>query len=398
MKNPDLSLSVPFSFEDTSIAFSYKSDNELRKSYRLFQLLSNKTLSDFGAWIMNASIKAGLPVTGIVKATTFDQFCGGETIGECFKTVEQLWEYRIGTILDYSVEGERTKTGFERTKEEIIKTIENSAGEEKIPFCVFKVTGLGSSEILVKVQSGLNLTKEEEINYQELKVRVLEICETAYKNNVRILIDAEESWIQNPVDELALDMMRRFNREKGIVYNTYQMYRADMLENLNVHHQIAVDNNHFLGVKLVRGAYMEKERERAEEMSYKDPIQPSKESTDSDFNTALKFCVEHGDRIYLVSGTHNEYSNYYLSVLMDENKLDKGDERFFFAQLYGMSDNISFNLAHQGYNVAKYVPYGPIKKVMPYLTRRAEENTSISGQTSRELTLLKKEMTRRFGC
>ena len=390
-----MQLKSNISFDDTSVAFEAKSNAALRKANLMFSVVNNPFFSKVATDSVKLALKLGLPVKGIIKNTVFEHFCGGETIKESQKTIDELAKYNIGTILDYSVEGEESEVSFDATKEEILKTITTAKASDSIPFSVFKVTGLGSSKLLEKLQAGLALTQEEQSAYDRVTKRVDDICKHAYQCKVPVLVDAEDSWIQNPIDDLAYDMMRKYNQDQAIVYNTYQMYRADMMDNLRKAFHNAAMHNHYLGAKLVRGAYMEKERERAEEMGYKSPIQPSKEATDNDFNKALQFCIDNKQRISIVCGSHNEYSNYYLALLMEKHSMQNNDPRVYFAQLYGMSDNISFNLAKAGYNVAKYVPYGPVKAVMPYLFRRAEENTSVAGQSSRELMLIRKELQRR---
>ncbi|CAN5602897.1 proline dehydrogenase family protein [soil metagenome] len=391
----DKELNHQVSFEDTSIAFSSKDDKELKKMYLLFASMNNNILVNLGTNLMKTAIKLNLPVKQFIKKTIFQHFCGGETIEDSQSTIEELAKYNIGTILDYSVEGEKTEEGFEKTATEIIKTINKAKSTSYIPFTVFKITGLASAELLEKVQKKEKLQPAEIQAFDKIKARVEKICKTAHDLEVRIFIDGEESWIQEVIDELAYQMMEKYNLNTAIVFNTYQMYRKDMMGKLRNAFHYAVAGNYFLGVKLVRGAYMEKERERAEEVGYEDPIQPQKDATDQDYDKALKFCIDNKQRIYLCSGSHNEYSNYYLTILMEKHGMKNNDGRVWFAQLYGMSDNISFNLANAGYNVAKYVPYGPVEAVMPYLLRRAEENTSISGQSSREFTLIKSELKRR---
>jgi proline dehydrogenase len=391
-----MDLSKHVSFEDTSIAFSSRTNKELKKMYMLFAAMNNNSLVNFGTSFLKSALKIGLPVKGVIKKTIFEHFCGGETIEDSAKTIQDLGKYNIGTILDYSVEGEKSEKGFENTTEEILRTIAKAKSTPNVPFCVFKVTGLGSSDLLEKVQSKpRDLTDKEVEAFQKVRARVDKICKAAYDADVRIFIDAEETWIQNPIDQLAYEMMEMYNTKRAIVYNTYQMYRKDMLANLMKAHDVAVQKGYYIGAKLVRGAYMEKERERAKEKGYEDPIQPTKQATDDDFNRAVNFCFEHLGRIEVCCASHNEYSNFYLTLLMLKNGVTSNDQRIFFAQLYGMSDNISFNLSKSGYNVAKYVPYGPVEAVMPYLFRRADENTSIAGQTSREFLLVKKEMQRR---
>jgi proline dehydrogenase len=337
----------------------------------------------------------GLPIKGAIKATIFKQFCGGETIVECEHTIEQLSTAKVGTILDYSVEGEDDEEVFDFTCAEIIRTIERATGDVRVPITVFKVTGIGRFGLLEKLDAGKALTAEESKEYSRVKTRCTRICKTAFERNVPVMIDAEETWIQKTIDELAAEMMNLFNKKKVIVYNTYQMYRHDKLADLKADHLIAKECGYLLGVKMVRGAYMEKERRRALEMGYPSPIQPDKAASDRDFDASLRYCVENIREIGLVCGTHNEQSCRLLTELMDQHGVAATDRNVYFAQLLGMSDNLSFNLSDASYNVAKYVPYGPVKAVMPYLFRRAQENTSIAGQTSRELNLIIKEKQRR---
>ncbi|WP_375562617.1 proline dehydrogenase family protein [Bernardetia sp. OM2101] len=384
------------SFDDTEIAFATRSDFDLKKMNLLFWTMNNSTLVDSGTPLLKLAFKIKLPfVKPVVKNTLFEHFCGGETIEDSERTVIQLTQAGIGTILDYSVEGEKSVKGFEKTKSEIIRTIERAKGDENIPFCVFKITGIGHSKILEKVQAKEPLNTEEKDGWENLNRRLNEICETAYQNNVRLFIDGEETWFQDTIDDLTYQMMQKYNKEKALIYNTYQMYTIDRLEKLKTAYQNAVEGNYYVGAKLVRGAYMEKERKRAEEKGYPDPIQPDKLSTDRDFDAGMEFSVENRERIALCAGTHNELSCYSLVILMDKHNIEKNDPNFYFAQLYGMSDNMSNNLAAAGYNVAKYVPYGAVKDVMPYLIRRADENTAIAGQTSREYLLIQKEIERR---
>ena len=383
------------SFDDTSIAFSSKSDKGLKKMNRLFSLMSSRFLVSIGTKFINFSVKIGLPVKRILKNTIFYQFCGGEYIEECAASIQKLADFGIGTILDYSVEGAETEENFEKTKEEIIKTIHKAERNAFIPFCVFKVTGLGSTSVLESVSRGVFSSNFERESFEKIRDRVNQICEEAFKRDVRIFIDAEETWIQDAIDMLAYEMMRKYNRKKPIVYNTYQMYRKDMFGLLEKAFHDASEQDYFLGVKAVRGAYIEKERANAFKKGYQDPMQPNKASSDRDFDRALEFCLERADRIALCAGTHNEKSSKYLTELMHKYGIAVDDSRIWFAQLYGMSDHISYNLAAAGYNVAKYVPYGPLEAVLPYLFRRAQENTSVAGQTGRELTLIRKEIKRR---
>ncbi|MEX2233132.1 MAG: proline dehydrogenase family protein [Cyclobacteriaceae bacterium] len=383
------------SFEDTEVAFAYKSDADLRKANFIFSLVNHPWISFLAMGFVKVSFKAGLPVEGIIKKSAFDHFCGGESIEKSEEVIQLLGQYHVGTILDYSVEGEKSEAGFDITMEEILRTIEKAHRSKNIPFCVFKITGLASSELLEKINQKENLTDQETVAYERAQKRVDKICEKAHAYGVPVLIDAEETWLQDPIDQMADEMMARYNREKAIVYNTYQMYRISTMENLIHDYHDAENGQYFLGAKLVRGAYMEKERKRAGKSNYSSPIHEGKAATDKAFNDSLEFCITHIARVHIMCGSHNEFSNELLTQRMAEKELFVNDPRIWFAQLYGMSDNISFNLAKAGYNVVKYVPYGPVKGVMPYLLRRAQENTSVAGQSSRELKLIRTELKRR---
>jgi proline dehydrogenase len=390
-----MQLASGISFDDTSIAFQAKSDKALKKANLMFSMVNNPVMSQVATGAVKAGLALHLPIKGMIKYTVFEHFCGGESIQDSRHTIDELGEFNIGTILDYSVEGEDSEADFDATRDEIIRTIEFARGNSSIPFCVFKVTGVASTPLLEKVQSGRKLSDRDKKAFQRIRDRVESICQAAYKAGKPILIDAEESWIQDPIDAMAYAMMEQFNKKAPMVFNTYQMYRVDMLDRLRKAFHFAAMNNYFLGAKLVRGAYMEKERDRAQEKNYPSPIHPNKNATDDHYNKGLQFCVDNKQRIGLVCGSHNEYSNYYLALLMEKHSMQNNDSRVWFSQLYGMSDNISFNLAKAGYNVCKYVPYGPVKSVMPYLFRRAKENTSVAGQSSRELSLIRKELKRR---
>lgn len=383
------------SFEDTSIAFSYKSTKELRKANFIFTMVNHPWISAVATGFTKYALQLRLPIEGIVKQTVFDHFCGGETIRETEKVVQRLWNHKVGTILDYSVEGEKSESGFDATMIELLKTIDKASVSEGTPFSVFKVTGIASFDLLEKIQRKDRLSPAETKAFQRVRERVDKICGKAHHLGVPVLIDAEDSWIQEPIDMMAYEMMEKYNRQQTIVFNTYQLYRTDSYNNLVKAREAAKRSGYWLGAKLVRGAYMEKERERARKMGYESPIHPDKAATDKAFNDALLFCVDHLDRVSVMCGSHNEFSNLYLVQLMNERRIAHDDKRCWFAQLYGMSDNISFNLAKAGFNVAKYVPYGPVRSVMPYLLRRAAENTSVAGQSSRELILIRKEIQRR---
>jgi proline dehydrogenase len=383
------------SFENTAVAFSYKSNEALKKAHFIFSLVNHPWISNLATGFVKFALNIGLPIEGIIRQTVFYHFCGGESIEKSDKAIHQLADYGVGTILDYSVEGEKSEEGFDQTMEETIRTIEKAKDSKSTPFSVFKATGLVSAELFEKIQKKESLTPEEQISWERARKRINRICQKAFECNVPILIDAEETWIQDPIDALAYEMMQKYNKKRAIVFNTYQLYRTESLKNLQEAFQVAVKDNYYFGAKLVRGAYMEKERARAEAIGYPSPIQPDKEATDKAFNQALEFCMDNKDRISVMCGSHNEYSNLYLTELMEKHNVSHQDERVWFAQLYGMSDNISFNLAKAGYKVVKYVPYGPVKSVMPYLLRRAAENTSVAGQSSRELILIRKELQRR---
>jgi proline dehydrogenase len=383
------------SFEDTEIAFRHASNTDLKRAYWLFKAININFLVKVGPPITNFAMRIGLPIKGIIKATIFKHFCGGETIEGCDAAIKNLASGGVGTILDYSVEGEDDEHVFDETRDEIMRTIVRATGDTAVPITVFKITGVGRFGLLEKLDAKQTLTADEEHEWQKVRARVKAICEKAFNANVPVMIDAEESWIQDTIDMLALDMMRAYNKEKIIVYNTYQLYRHDKLASLKHDFSLAEKEGFILGAKLVRGAYMEKERKRALEKGYASPIQPNKASADRDYDAALEFCVQHIDKLAIVAGTHNEDSCKLLATLMDENKVLHNHPHVYCSQLLGMSDNLSFNLANAGYNVAKYVPYGPVKAVLPYLFRRAQENTAIAGQMSLELGLIIKEKKRR---
>ncbi|MBC9813645.1 proline dehydrogenase family protein [Crocinitomicaceae bacterium CZZ-1] len=383
-------------FDNTQIAFESKSDKDLNRAYRLFKLIGNRSLVKIGKPFTNFALSIGLPIKGIIRKTIFAQFCGGETIDECDATINKLGKFGIGTILDYSVEGKTSDEDFEHTTNEIIATILKGDGNDYIPFAVFKVTGIARFELLENANNHINsLTDTEKSEYEQLLERVDRICKAGFEKQVPVFIDAEETWIQDTIDRIAYEMMLKYNKETAIIYNTVQMYRHDRLAYLKKEIEAAKKDGIKYGVKLVRGAYMEKERARAQQKGYPSPIQPDKTTCDADYNRALEFLVSEIDTIALCAGSHNENSSLLLTELMEKHSIVPSDSRIYFAQLLGMSDHISYNLSKHGFNVAKYVPYGPIKEVMPYLLRRADENTSVAGQTGRELSLIIKEKKRR---
>lgn len=383
------------SFDNTEKAFISKSDKDLKRSYHLFKIIGNPTIVKLGGIFTPLALNLHLPIKGIIKNTIYKQFVGGETIEDCNKTIAELGKFNIGTILDYSVEGKESEADFDACSRETIETIHRAKNDKHIPFCVFKVTGLARFALLEKVSAKKELSENEKKEWELVRGRVHHICTEAHANNKPVFFDAEESWIQQAIDDLCNENKAKFNKEKAIVYNTYQMYRHDRFIYLEECIKHAKENNYHIGAKLVRGAYMEKERKRAKEMGYPSPIQPDKSGSDKDYDLALELCVKNLEHVSVCAGTHNEKSSLHLVGLMAKNNIAAGDTRIYFSQLLGMSDHISYNLSLAGYNVAKYVPYGPVKEVLPYLLRRAAENTSVKGQTGRELSLIIKEKERR---
>jgi proline dehydrogenase len=386
---------MPLSFDNTEIAFRYRNNKELKRAHFLFSSMSSPFLSKTGMKLTQLAMSWNLPVKSVVKKTIFQQFCGGETIEEAAATSATLEKYGVDVALDYSVEGKEEEAEFDHAVPEFVKAIEYAATQKNIPFIPIKVTGFARFGLLEKLHAGETLNAAEQEEWKRVLNRIDKICGTAARCQSMILIDAEESWIQQPVDDLADVMMEKYNKQTIVVFNTFQMYRHDRLEFLKQSHMLARDRNYILGAKLVRGAYMEKERARAAEQGYPSPIQPDKESTDRDYDAAVAYCLDHLDTVAVFIGTHNEQSCYKAAGIMSQKGLAPGNSHVYLSQLYGMSDNITFNLADAGYNVSKYLPYGPVKDVIPYLMRRAQENTSVAGQTGRELGLIKKEMSRR---
>jgi len=382
-------------FNNTAAAFVLKSDTELDRAYFLFKMIASEPLVRIGTAVTNFALKAHLPVEGLIRATVFDHFCGGTTEEDCLPVVERMYTKGVSSVLDYSVEAKEDESEFDKALEKTLKTITFAKEINAIPFAVFKPTGFGRFELYVKLGEGKTLSLEEAAEWNRVLNRFEIVCKTAHANDVALLIDAEESWMQDAADDLVAELMAKYNKEKAVVFNTLQMYRHDRMDYLRKLHTLAQEQGFFIGMKIVRGAYMEKENKRAAEMGYPSPICISKEATDINYDDAIAYMTGHIDRMAIFAGTHNEESSYKLMKLMKHNNLDKGDQRVWFGQLYGMSDNISYNLAANGYNVAKYLPFGPVRDVMPYLIRRAEENTSVSGQTSRELNLLSTERKRR---
>jgi proline dehydrogenase len=396
------------SFEDTQTAFAYKTTNELKRAKFLFASMGKAWLVKLGLKITPWALKIGLPVKGVIRKTIFSQFVGGETLEKTSAVAEKLAQFQVQVILDYGVEGKEGEANFDKARNEFIKVIQYAATQRNIPFMSVKLTGFSRFALLEKLHAASNyndivrgivglekLDIEEKEEWQRIVARLDRVCESAQRNNISVLIDAEDSWIQDPVDALTMQMMRKYNTEKAVVYNTAQLYRHDRLQFIKDSCRFAKENNFKLGMKLVRGAYMEKERQRAAEMNYTSPINNTKQATDNEYNSALEFSIDPANNMYIVVGSHNEHSNLYAVELMEKYGMPLHSHHVHFSQLYGMSDNITFNLAKAGCWVSKYLPFGPINDVIPYLMRRAQENSSVSGQTGRELLLIKKELKRR---
>jgi proline dehydrogenase len=382
-------------FKNTEVAFSLKTDTELEKAYFLFKMIANEPLVRIGTAVTNFALKVHLPVEGLIRATVFDHFCGGINEEDCLKVVDKMFTKGVSSVLDFSVEGKEEEEQFDSATQMILKTI--AFGKEKlaIPFAVFKPTGIGRMILFEKVSSNSRLSTQEQEEWKRVEARFDLICKTAYESEVSLLVDAEESWIQNAADNLILEMIRKYNKEQVLIFNTLQMYRWDRMAYLKKLKTYSENEGFYIGIKLVRGAYLEKEITRAEALGYPCPICSSKAATDENYTAGITYLVENLDRFSLFLGSHNELSCYYLIHFMKQQGIASNNFKIWFGQLYGMSDHISYNLANNGYNVAKYLPFGPVKDVMPYLIRRAEENTSVMGQTNRELELIKTERKRR---
>ncbi len=389
------------SFDNTENAFAYKSDKELKSAKFLFSTMGYPWFVQLGTRLTPFIMKTGLPVHGIIRKTIFKQFVGGETLEETAVVGSILGKYGVQVILDYGVEGKEGEDSFDHATEEFIRVINYASTQTNIPFISIKVTGLARFALLQtlneapRLRSGIHDHEMEIDEWDRVRERMYAICEIASEKNVGVLIDAEESWIQDPIDRLTMEMMEIFNKQKVVVYNTIQLYRHDRLHFLKLSHQIAQQKGFLLGVKLVRGAYMEKERARAKEMGYPSPIQPDKDASDRDYDLAVRYCIDHINQIAVIVASHNEASNLLAAELLDQKSIAHNHPHIHFSQLYGMSDNITFNLAKEGFSVSKYLPFGPIRDVIPYLMRRAQENSSVSGQTGRELSLIKRELARR---
>ena len=382
-------------FDNTVVAFSLKSDSQLERAYFLFKMIQIEPMVKIGSAVTNFALKAHLPIEGLIKSTVFDHFCGGVSEEDCLPVIEKMYSQgNVYSVLDYSVEGKDEEASFDDALKKILKILNFCQEKESLPYAVFKPTGLGRFALYQKITEKKPFTSSEQEEWNRVVARFHKACKTAQEKDVSMLIDAEESWMQDAADQLIEELMETYNKEKAIVFNTLQMYRHDRLDYLKDLHEKASEKGYYIGMKVVRGAYMEKERERAKEKGYRSPICDSKQMTDENYDNAIKFMMENS-KMALFAGTHNENSSYLLMKLAEKHHIKNDDKRLWFGQLYGMSDHISFNLAKEGYNVAKYLPFGPVRDVMPYLIRRAEENTSVAGQTSRELNLLKTERQRR---
>lgn len=382
-------------FNNTENAFSLKSNSELNRAHFLFKMIGNPTLVKLGTSLTNFALQLHLPVERIIRKTVFDHFCGGVNEQDCLKVVEKMYTKGVSSVLDYSVEGKEEEEQFDACLKMTLKTIDFAKENKAIPFAVFKPTGLGRIDLYEKVGAKLPLSSSEQNEWNRVVARFEQICHYAFDKDVQILIDGEETWMQDAADDLVEKMMEKFNKEKALIFNTLQLYRWDRVDYLKELHKRAQLKGFHIGMKLVRGAYMEKEAKRAEEKGTKNPICINKQATDDNFNAGLSYMLDHINEMAVFAGTHNEESSYLLMRLMEQKGISKNDNRIWFGQLYGMSDNISYNLAAHGYNVAKYLPFGPVRDVMPYLIRRAQENTSVAGQTGRELSLIITERNRR---
>ncbi|WP_430927483.1 proline dehydrogenase family protein [Polaribacter marinivivus] len=382
-------------FDNTEVAFALKSDSQLERAYFLFRMIQNEPMVRIGSAVTNFALKAHLPIEGLIRSTVFDHFCGGVTEEDCLPIIDNMYNNgNVHSVLDYSVEGKDEEASFDGALEKILKILNFCEEKKSIPYAVFKPTGFGRFALYQKISEGKELSESEKQEWSRVEARFHKVCKSALEKDVPLLIDAEESWMQKAADDLIEELMATYNKEKAIVFNTLQMYRHDRMEYLKQLHQKAHQEGFHIGMKVVRGAYMEKERERAKEKGYPSPICENKLATDENYDNAIKYMMEHKN-MALFAGTHNEESSYLLMELAKQYGIKNDDKRLWFGQLFGMSDHISYNLANEGYNVAKYLPFGPVRDVMPYLIRRAEENTSVAGQTSRELNLLKTERKRR---
>tara|TARA_B110000091_G_C13810962_1_gene475022 strand:+ start:1588 stop:2751 length:1164 start_codon:yes stop_codon:yes gene_type:complete len=382
-------------FDNTEVAFALKSDSQLERGYFLFRMIQNQPMVKIGSAVTNFALKAHLPIEGLIRSTVFDHFCGGVNEDDCLPIIANMYNNgKVHSVLDYSVEGKNEEISFDGALEKILKIIDFCEEKKSIPFAVFKPTGFGRFALYQKISEGKSLNNLEQEEWNRVVARFHKVCKLALEKDVPLLIDGEESWMQKAADELIEELMETYNKEKAIVFNTLQMYRHDRIDYLKALHEKAKVKGFYIGMKVVRGAYMEKERARAEEKGYPSPICENKEASDINYDLATKYMMEHS-KMALFVGTHNEDSSYLVMELAKKHNIKENDSRLWFGQLFGMSDNISYNLANYGYNVAKYLPFGPVRDVMPYLIRRAEENTSVAGQTSRELNLLKTERKRR---
>ena len=396
-----MNVSMNISLENTKNAFAYKTTAQLKKARFLFAVIQNPLIAAIATKLTPILMKSGFPINGILRSTVFNQFVGGETLEESARVCKELGAYKVQVILDYGVEAKEGEDNFDKVTEQIINAIEFAATQPNIPFVSVKITGVASMKLLEKLneaprlRSGIHDSESDDSEWGRVRERMYAICEVANEKGIGVLIDAEETWIQDPIDKLAIELMTVYNKNKVVVYNTYQLYRNDRLSFLQLSHKLALEGEFILGAKLVRGAYMEKERERAQNNGYTSPIHNTKEDTDKDYDEAAAYCLKNSTTISLIVASHNEQSNLLIAKEMEIKGMAANNEHVHFSQLYGMSDHITFNMSIAGYNVSKYLPFGPLQDVIPYLMRRAEENTSVNGQTSRELTLIRSELARR---
>lgn len=385
-------------FNNTKGAFSLKTDKELNDSIFVFRMMSRSWMVSMGSWLTKISLKFHLPVKGLIKRTIFQQFCGGETREECIPVMERMIESRVHTVFDYASEiREKGEAAFNKDLQNQLEIAEFAKDRKEIPFLAIKPTNLGAFSVWAKISSGKQVDEEEQKSWENIRNRFEVLAEKIFELGLCLQIDAEETWTQEAVDGLVEDLMRKYNKERAVIYNTVQCYRWDRLQYVKDLHERAKKEGFKIGLKMVRGAYMEKENERAKRMKYPTPICEDKEATDVNYNAVLHYCIKHLDDFAIYIGTHNEVSSYLAMQLMDQSGIARNDNRVWFSQLYGMSDHITFNLALNGFNAAKYMPFGKVDEVIPYLIRRAEENTSVKGQTGRELALLLEEKSRRKG-
>ncbi len=383
------------SFENTEVAYASLSDKELKKAYWLFRMMSIPWLVNIGNSMITLCLKLNMPIQGIIKNMVFSHFCGGESLDESIPLIFRLKKSNIEVLLNYSVEGLEDASGYRDTYEKTLNAIHFAKENPSVRAMCVKFTGYAHTDIWVKLQAKQELTPAEQQEFLQAKSYIEKLCSEAVDCNVHLYVDAEESWFQDSIDTLVDDMMEKYNKEEAFIFNTYQLYRSDKLEDFKKAHQRALEKGYILGAKIVRGAYVEKENDYYVKLGTKSPINNTKEASDREFDGAVRYAVENVTTISLCCASHNEASNKLYFELLTEKNIPLNHKHVNSSQLLGMSDNITYNLSAMGMNTAKYMPFGPVKEVIPYLIRRAQENTSVEGQTSRELLLLEKELKRR---